>query len=308
MGSTITTDIQTGTVIIALLALLSSLAATHLWNLFIFVAHQLRADGRSADGLFWQQQILLRAELSPTTFLVDWLKLWWLSRSHEHSAKRSIPQIPVALLFIFGTIAVSIFSSYVVTSTNLQVLVHNPLCGPFDFGSGPGSATFGTTLDGILNYRRDIIARSQPFAEDCYQNSTSLPARCMAFIQPNSPLTPELTRCPFDSKTCIDNEDQSGVSIDSGLIDTNGIFGWNFQARDRVQRRRKTTCGILRTEGYTEVINASDYPIHTNRNFLPGEQLLASRYGSRESGSNFRNITFVHSLLEANISQAYSHG
>lgn len=70
LSSTITTDSQTGTIIVALLAVLSTLATTHFWSLLVFFTHQARAHGRPADALFRQQQALLRSSPPPTTFLV----------------------------------------------------------------------------------------------------------------------------------------------------------------------------------------------------------------------------------------------
>jgi hypothetical protein len=60
MGMTITTDTRTGTVVVAVLAILSSLATTHLWHIITFALHQIRARGKPEDGLFWQQQAILR--------------------------------------------------------------------------------------------------------------------------------------------------------------------------------------------------------------------------------------------------------
>jgi hypothetical protein len=130
MGGTITTDVQTGTVIVALLALLSSLGLSHLWNLVTFACHQIRAHGRKADALYWQQQALLRAQLPPSAFLADWIKLWWVWRKKaKHVSIRSFLYIPLGLFFMANIIAVGIFSSFIVDSSNLHVLANNPECG-----------------------------------------------------------------------------------------------------------------------------------------------------------------------------------
>jgi hypothetical protein len=74
MRKTITTDIRTGVIIIALLAVMSNFGkfqdkqaklsltcslcpgTSHLWNLIVFALHQARASGHPTDGLFRQQQ------------------------------------------------------------------------------------------------------------------------------------------------------------------------------------------------------------------------------------------------------------
>jgi hypothetical protein len=100
----------------------------------------------------------------------------------------------------------------------------------------------------------------------------------------------------------------SGVSIDSGLVNANDIIGWNLDHQNQVKFRRKTTCGVIRTREYSQVIDASDYPFPTKRKPLPGEQLLVSRYWQNDDPHIWQNVTFVHSLLQANISDTYSYG
>ena len=60
MGKTITTDSRSGVIIIAILAIFTSMGLNHLWHLLTFGYHQLRANGDARDGLFRQQQSLLR--------------------------------------------------------------------------------------------------------------------------------------------------------------------------------------------------------------------------------------------------------
>ena len=60
LGRTITTDSTTGAIIVSMLAIMSSLAATHLWHIVAFSVHQYRAKGKPSNGLFWQQQVLWR--------------------------------------------------------------------------------------------------------------------------------------------------------------------------------------------------------------------------------------------------------
>ena len=302
MGRTLTTDIETGTVIVATLAILCSLAMTHLWHLIAFAYHQARAKGQPSDGLFWQQQVLLRSLSPPSSFAADLLKLWWLWRKKaQHALMRTIPQILVAMLFTVASIAVGISSSYIVNSTNSQVLVHNSKCGPlvFDFITS-------TSTEDILNrYAADIESRSEPFADECYRNTTSLPGRCRVYVEPNVPLGYERIDCPFDPKVCMKHE-QPGVVVDSGLVDGNHVFGWNLQSRDRVKFRRKVTCGLLRVEGYTSIMNASAFP-NTVRPDLPGEEIFLVHYGPRKrSGSYWINATLTHSSATANVSRSYT--
>jgi hypothetical protein len=92
MGKTITTDSTTGAIVIALMAVLSTIGrrrppcytdrilmhtgTSYLWSIFLFVYHQIRANGRPADGLFHQQQALLRTLLPPSSLMAESTKLW----------------------------------------------------------------------------------------------------------------------------------------------------------------------------------------------------------------------------------------
>jgi hypothetical protein len=303
MSSTITTDSQTGTVVVALLAILSTLATTHLWSLVIFVHHQLRTHNRPADALFRQQQVLLRSNPAPTSFLIEWTKLYWTWRKRTHRVfYRSIGQLLIALGFAILSVLAGIFSSYILTSSNITVLVKGALCGPLN--TEPTVSGFSYAyFDGLSSYLSMVDDRSVPFAQECFQNTTKLPVRCGAFIQPRINLEPKREKCPFDASVCI-NHDYPAVSIDSGLVNTNDYFGWNMQPEDHVKYRRKVTCGILDTERRTMIVNASDFPFHSRRP-LPGEQFSVVSFGDLRNGDAFPNITFPQSLAESNISSIY---
>ena len=77
MGCTLTVESATGNIVVALLALCTSIGMAQLFNLIAFLFHQFRARGKSSDGLFWQQQALLRTLPTPTALLADYVKLWW---------------------------------------------------------------------------------------------------------------------------------------------------------------------------------------------------------------------------------------
>jgi hypothetical protein len=88
-----------------------------------------RANGRPSDGLFRQQQALLRTLPTPTSLLADSIKLYWNWRQHVDSAfVRSLIVPLVACIFAIGTLAAGIFSSLVVDTSDIEVLVKSPYC------------------------------------------------------------------------------------------------------------------------------------------------------------------------------------
>lgn len=303
LGGVITTDVRAGTVAIALLAILVTVATAHLWNLVVFGLHMWRADGRPADGLFQQQQALLRTAAAPTSMLADWMKLWWIWRGRTVRAwSRSIFLGGLTFLFAVATIVAGVFSSYIVDTTNLQVLVDSAECGPFQ----PSDAdSFSKGNLAFLDYSGRLEALTLPYAQECYQGlGASLPARCRSFVQPNIPLVPQRTNCPFATSICKPF-DQPGVIVDSGLQDANDAFGWNMQADQRIKYRRKTTCGVIKTQEYQTVFPAKDYPFNT-RPLLPNEENLAAHYGFRRDTGDWANLTMAQSLVLANVTRGYT--
>jgi len=177
MGKTITTDTQSGAFVIALLAILSSLATAHLWHLVTFLIHQLRANGRAQDALFRQQQAILRTLPTPGALIADSLKLYWHWNRKEGrwiAFARVSLLVFLAAMFVGMTWTASIFSSLAVDTSQLRVLVSSPHCGGVNL-------TFDTMGEILLTYVTEIVTVAEPFAESCYlgQNQ-SIPGLCDA--------------------------------------------------------------------------------------------------------------------------------
>jgi hypothetical protein len=220
----------------------------------VFSYHQLRADGRPSDGLFRQQQALLRTLLPPSSLMAESAKLWWSwRRRNDKVMLRSMTQFLLATACTFGFIAASISSSFVVNSSDLEVLVESSSCGHVDYA---------LPLDAYRAQVAAIRAISLPYAQECYRNQTILPARCKAYVRPSISFTSEKVPCPYDTSFCLTNSSktQQAFAVDSGLVDLNSGFGLNLPRRDRVSYRRRTTCAVLPLAGHTTVINASDFP------------------------------------------------
>jgi len=272
--------------------MLITLSTTRLWSLLLFSIHQVRAKGRPADGLFRQQQALLRAAPSPASLLADWTKLWlvWRKRT-RNSARRSLLHILIALVFTTVTIVAGLFSSYIVRTSNLEVLVSGSRCGPI-LAKVSGNA--------VYNYLAKVGARGDAFAQNCYQYSTPLPAQCQVFVTPNIPLQVQPSECPYGEKICLDTK-YSGVTVDSGLVDATRVFGWNHGPNDLVKYRRKATCGILKVDGYQSIHLAKDlFPVGSDRPYFPGEQAVAGWYEDRP------DFSFFVSLITSNVTRGFS--
>lgn len=298
MGKTITTDTKTGAIVIAILAVCTTLASSHLWHIVTFAIHQARADGKSHEGLFRQQQALLRTLPAPSSLMADSFKLfvtWRKTPASRSNLGGSVMHFSVALLFTVGSLVASIFSSLAVTSANIEVLVKSPYCGLIGLKDGnqiPDSTYFGKVLD-----------VSTQHADECYQDGVSVPSRCNVFVQPRIPITMENTSCPFSPEMCA----SPTVTFDSGLLDLNDHFGMNLPSQDRIKLRRRTSCAILNTENRTKIVKPSDLPpsymVHP---LFPEDQVLIYYVGSRRGDPLMPNATFGFALSQANWSTTYA--
>ncbi|KAF1974543.1 hypothetical protein BU23DRAFT_636137 [Bimuria novae-zelandiae CBS 107.79] len=245
VGQTYTVEAETGTLIVALLTILASVATAQLWNLVTFTLHQMRAHGVASEGLFWQQQVLLRTMPTPTAFLADSLKISWAWRSKvPHSILRALPVLAFALLFTLGSIAGGISTSYAVDNSNIEVLVDSPFCGRIN-----NTKVFSGTQQAVsvLATHGDSI---QSYATSCYQNSSSLPALCRnTFHRPNITFSADPVACPWNDTMCA-GEGSSAIAMDSGVIDMRTHFGLNIKEEDTVKLRRRTTCNVLPRAGH----------------------------------------------------------
>jgi hypothetical protein len=222
--------------------------------------------------------------------MTDVLKLWWTWKGKAKRVFwRSLILVVIAVLFTTGTLAASIFSSLVVTSGDLVVLVDSHYCG-----HDPNSEA----------YVEEVRQFADSYARQCSHNG-SLPNSCDVFAAPSVNLTTERTTCSFnDTSMCTDTE---ALSFDSGLQDVAKAFGMNIPASDRVQFRKKTTCQILSLKGHTEVINSPDLTAYNNigvTGLFSGEQVLVVKYGNSNYGTDQgadSNWTFDHSLVASNV-------
>ncbi|KAF2829434.1 hypothetical protein CC86DRAFT_454045 [Ophiobolus disseminans] len=315
MGQTITTDVRTSIIIVALLAVMSTIGATHLWNLLLFALHQQRASGNPEDALFRQQQTLLRTLPAPGSFFTEAIKLWWIWRRKQGKVflRCFLPAL-VSLLFAISTLTASVFSSAIVSSSDIEVLVDSPYCGFRNF-----TRYFLKPATGERNYVSTYEDIGEAYAKECYKASSASQSGCKRiFTQPRIPFTLEDAACPFAEKMCA-VKGSSAIAMDSGLLDLNHHFGFNLGAKDGVKFRRKTTCSVMPVKDYVGIYNVSELPKVLSDGLLsqprleyPGEQVVATQLGGyvfAANGTNsvglatkFQNITALTSLLFLNAS------
>lgn len=311
LGQTITTDTRTSTIVIALLAVLSSLGATHLWYILLFLYHQLRANGKPADGLYRQQQAVLRSLPPPSALAVETTKLWWAWRNKGQKIfLRCFIPAGISMAFSVGLLFASVFSAYIVTNNELEVLVSSPFCGFIN------RTRFWTNVDGGGHaYRAIFEANGGLYARSCYNqhSNTTLPSQCNnIFVQPNIWFSKKDTACPFDGSMC--EEGSTAFEIDSGRVDMRS-FGFNLPSDQGVKFRRKTTCSVLPIDDHIKIVNGTemeefDVGISTPKGNFALQEFVLMMYGgySMDKDTKWQNLTDYQSLWRSNNSQAYEVG
>jgi hypothetical protein len=212
--------------------------------------------------------------------------------------------VVVPILFIIASLLASVFTSFVVSTSNIEVLVSSPLCGQLNFTLLARPETDSST------YMSEMISLSTAYAKDCYHDEKPTAAACHNIFEKSRLPLPAFQRphaCPFASSMCLGGERLPAVEYDTGLLDLNTYLGANFKQSESVKFRRKTVCAVLQREGHYKIFNATEasepalnYESLTGgESVMPDEQLLVLYYGNRteylqSESEQLKNATFTY--------------
>jgi hypothetical protein len=296
MGQTWTVDADMGTILVALLTIFASIGTAQLWNLLTFLYHQHRANGQDADGLFWQQQALLRTMPTPTALMADTLKLSWMWKNKApQSALRCALPFVTALFFAVAAIAAGISTSFAIDNSNIEVLIDSPFCGRINYTKVFTDTSVSTLLASMDN-------TVDTYTANCYQNKPSLPASCLTtFSRPNISFSADAAPCPWNTSVCHDGK-LPALLMDSGLVDMRTHFGLNVSPEDTVKLQRKTTCNVLPMENRIIIRDAAWWDA---RGF--NDTKITIEYGTyRDTDPILRpEATFLQSSVLSDHQQSY---
>jgi hypothetical protein len=210
--------------------------------------------------------------------------------------------LAIALLFTAATVAVGVFSSYVVDGSNIHILVAGTSCGSL----GGTEIDSSSASDASFDYLETTLQMASTYARDCYRNSTVLPDRCRIFVTPRLDIRQDRTDCPYAQSLCK-NITHPAISFDSGLVDLINTLGINLPIRDRVRWRKKTTYSIVDIRNRSSVKVASSWPCfrqRTGRDAYEDEEVMTADLGVTLLNSEGCNDTSIisTSLLKSNIS------
>ena len=313
LGATWTTSPQNGAYLVAFLALFVRVAGQHFWDIFCYTLFQLRSTARDEDGLFHQQQAVLRNTATDTSAVWQFFTLsWYWRRKARRAWGRTLPLALGGLLNILAFGAAGVFVSRVTNNGN-QVLLKEVACGlwadPFAFDPNlnftPKSVLQQMEFDVNANY---VSAISSIYAANCYgydsAAATNVPSPdCTANGRQLIKWSVDTeTPCPFAPGMCANN---LAVRLDTGYIDSHLHLGINAPPKDRVLFREVLECAPITTQGFSSgLVDLAD-------SGLPPAEYEAGNYGAEYMYYNYgpmyqwgMNHTFIYTNTSFGINAA----
>ena len=294
-GSTLTLSAGNGALLISFFALFVRLSGTHLWNIIRYVLHQSRSRSGLNDGLYHQQQAILRNSASNIDTLSHFLRLsyYWRKRASRIS-RRQLPLQVLASLHILALGAAGVFSSRLTTLPESEVLIKGSAdCGSIQFPSIPPT---GLDAGSLAQYTAAEINRkqhnqaSQIYKKACYDISNST-VSCNTYKKRKIPSSIRYQQpCPF-SGFCV-NEAEGSVELDSGIISSLNHLGMNTPSQDSVGYRTSLTCAPIITDGYH-----SSWVPPTGSNQATGEKVMNFFYGPSYDNSRPPELNYTFSAV-----------
>jgi hypothetical protein len=263
LGAIITISSSDANLVIAVLSVLVTITGSHFWDLIAFIRFWTGVSNQPRSAFHHQLQILVRNITSPGAVLLEIALVGWSWRHHR--ALSSLATVAaLAILCSSGFLVAGIFVSQIVSTSGLDVLAHSDSCGWVSWRNET------TALH--RDYQETIFNQAVTYVQTCY-NKTGPISQCNIYVKQAVPIE-EMTHtgCPFPG-ICTNN---SAVRLDTGLIDSNDVFGINTHLDLRVRMQRVFTCAPIDADRYftTGPIPLGFSRRYYNRDPLPGEQLL----------------------------------
>jgi hypothetical protein len=310
LGATLTLPNSYGAALVSAVAVLVHLSGTFSWMTICYVLHQWRTALAKGDGLYHQQQAILRNASSDIGVLWQLYKIGNSWRTViPHSRRRIAWLVITGVLHLVLFLVAGIVSSQLITAGN-ETLVKQSACGYLT--NLPSSDV--VTLEAFQEYvalNLDVernAGLSLQQVQSCKGTTLDTDVECDAFTRAAHLMTLYNATCPFqDASMCI-TPDGLAVQVDTGMVDSQLDLGINAPAKDRIKYRHVTTCSPIKQEGFaTDWINATSVNI-TGLEPEPGEMLKFYNYGSALNTNHtfwLTNWWYYTARVGVNIFPAY---
>ncbi|KEF51723.1 uncharacterized protein A1O9_12358 [Exophiala aquamarina CBS 119918] len=277
-GATLTLPAYAGLILVSFLTLFVQYSGSCFWRVVSFILHQTRSVAASKDGLFHQQQAILRNSVTATNafWTIASSASAWTSKGKgkgkenrkgvgeakpQAPLRTSLPLLLVSAIHISLFTVAGLFSSRVTTtSASGQALMTGDICGfPDEVENLRGVEPENLDEEGLLTFNTQVLlgrltlSRSAAYVRSCYNNNDNgASGGCNVYVQPylhgvNASSVND-TSCPFvNEETCATS---SAVRYDSGAIHSNEDLGINSPESDAMTIRRITSCAPVSAKRY----------------------------------------------------------
>jgi hypothetical protein len=242
-----------GLFLISFVTLFIKWSGNHLWSIIAFAMHQCRSTPKPRDGLYHQQQVLLRN--NPNAFFTLWtlLRLSWRWKGKVRGAwRRGLLAALLPAANVIGIAAAAFFSSRLLRPTD-YVLAQSDTCGWLADGELTHDRIYSAD---VKNQQSDslwvaavwTLEKSLEYTMACYESqSNEYSSLCSAYAQARIPSTPAKdSPCPFGHDACS----APAIRIDSGLIESGRHLGISSPPGETVAMRKMTTCAPVSLAKY----------------------------------------------------------
>ncbi|KAK7525364.1 uncharacterized protein IWZ02DRAFT_233114 [Phyllosticta citriasiana] len=247
MGKTITLPRRDGDILIAFLALFTTIIGTSWWRIACYFLHYYLSSEAPRDGLHHSRQAILRNSANGASGLSSLINvLWSWRRIAKRPYYRTLPIILFGIISLGGFAVAGIFSSRISTLTGDAVMIKSSNCGIVS----DANATTGELATKILPY---VARRYKAFAnygQECYtdSNNATESSECHSFA--TRQLSAKITRnatCPFTDTMC--KTQNQNLRFDTGYLDSRADLGINTPDKNRFLYRRITHCAPISAAG-----------------------------------------------------------
>lgn len=281
-SGTLTLSTRWSGFLLAALVTYIGIVSTSFWSLLSFTLHQLRVKRGEEDGLYFQQQVILRNSGSPLQAVAQFLRASWAwraQRSRRLSPRRlksralfaALPPFLVFIGFTAAGILVGDMTRPGYGSDNLKIYPAN--CGLLTMNSDTPESFSASSQRNSKN-----LQAAKVYMRECYETTAASPA-CGVYPQKKLPFAQANVSCPFgkDSKgnsLCIVD---SAFNLDTGLLDSNSFLGINAAPENRILFRRSSTCSPINATEYAKPRNQPRTDNYTTWDFYFGPIDLSIR-------------------------------
>ncbi|KAH7128804.1 hypothetical protein B0J11DRAFT_578975 [Dendryphion nanum] len=255
-GKTLTLPQTEGLILVSFLTLFVQFSGVCFWRVVCFILHQVRSTTASRDGLYHQQQAILRNGITAPFVLWSLIQTARVWRGKVNSSiKHSSGLISFTLIHIAFFAAAGLFSSQVTSTGANAALVERGPCGftedvpnlhniqAENLNPQQLKALNIAAVLGRLTY-----TKASTYVRTCYRGDhSSATATCNFYVRPYLNGTNSLIKnvtCPFGNNACHNDAAQ----FDSGYLHSGDDLGINIPNVDSLSFRRVTTCAPIKGE------------------------------------------------------------